>query len=158
VTPGADGAEEGPRDRLLPYAVLSGAYLAGLLAFLWRWRERIPSELRPREVVLIGVATHKTTRLISKDKITTPLRAPFTEHQGSGAPGEVEEAPRGSGLRRAIGELLACPYCLGQWVATGFAAGLVAAPRVTRFLCGVMSALALSDFLQVAYRASEERA
>jgi hypothetical protein len=28
-----------------------------------------------------------------------------------------------------MGELLTCPFCLGQWVATGLIFGLVLAPR-----------------------------
>lgn len=34
-------------------------------------------------------------------------------------------------MRRAVGQLLTCPYCIGQWVAGGFTLGLVAAPRPT---------------------------
>jgi hypothetical protein len=150
-------AEETPRHRLLPYAALTGTYAAGLSLFLCRWRKDLPTETNALDVALVGLATHKATRLIAKDKITTVFRAPFTEYQGPGGPSEVEESPRGSGLRHAIGELIICPYCLGQWVATAFAGGLVAAPRQTRFLAAVMSALAISDFLQIAYKVGEEQ-
>jgi Protein of unknown function (DUF1360) len=150
-------AEETPRHRLWPYAVLTGTYAAGVSLFLRRWRNRLPTETKPLDVALVGIATHKATRLIAKDRITTVFRVPFTEYEGPGGPSEVEESPRGSGLRHAIGELVVCPYCLGQWVATGFAGGLVAAPRETRFVAGVMSALAISDFLQMAYKLGEEQ-
>lgn len=65
--------------------------------------------------------------------------------------------PRGSGLRLATGELLVCPYCIGQWVASGFGVGLVAAPRLTRLIALIYSAEAVSDFLQLGYLAAEER-
>ncbi len=55
------------------------------------------------------------------------------------------------------GELLVCPYCLGLWVVAGFSLGLLFAPRLTRFLAAVFSALTISDFLQVAYKAAEEK-
>src|SRR6188474_2840488 len=59
--------------------------------------------------------------------------------------------------RRSGGELLVCPYCLDLWVVAGFSLGLLFAPRLTRFLASVFSALTISDFLQIAYRAAEEK-
>jgi hypothetical protein len=145
------------RDRLGSYTVIVGGYAAALGAFLFASRRRLPQGISAGDLALIGIATHKTSRAIGKDKVTAPLRAPFTEHEGQAGPGELEESPRGSGLRHVIGELLVCPYCLDQWVATGFAAGLVTAPRVTRFVAGIMATVAVSDFLQIAYKASESQ-
>ena len=71
-------------------------------------------------------------------------------------PAELEERPRGSGARRALGELLVCPYCLGLWASGGFHAGLLFAPRATRFSASVLNAMAISDFLQIAYRLLED--
>ena len=122
-----------------------------------RRRGRLPERIGTGDVVLGGVATHKLSRLVAKDKVTSPLRAPFTREQGDGGPAEVEEAPRGRGLRYAIGELLVCPFCLVQWLAAGFAQGFMFAPRVTRLVAGMLSMVALSDFLQLAYKAAEER-
>ena len=94
---------------------------------------------------------------ISKDRITSFVRAPFTEFEGRAGHGEVDEKPRGRGLRRSFGELLTCPYCLAQWVTAGFAVGLVYAPRATRLVATVYTAEAISDFLQLAYKAGEDR-
>ena len=116
-----------------------------------------PSASRHRTSLLTGVATHKLSRMISKDRVTAFARAPFTEFQERGGPAEVEEKPRGSGLKRAVGELLVCPYCLGLWISAGFHVGLLFAPRTTRFIASIFSALTISDFLQVAYKASEDR-
>ncbi len=102
------------------------------------------------------MATQRVSRLLTKDRVTTVLRAPFTELQGDGGPGELEEKPRdGTGLRRAIGELLVCPFCVAQWIATTLAAGLLFAPRVTRFMAGVVSAVTVADLLQLAHKGSE---
>ena len=60
-------------------------------------------------------------------------------------------------MRRAIGELLICPYCLGLWTSGAFHAGLLFAPRVTRVAASTLTALTISDFLQIAYKAAEER-
>jgi hypothetical protein len=108
-------------------------------------------------VVLIGTASHKLSRLVATDKVTSFLRAPFTESQGRGGPAEVEERARGEGVRRALGELLICPYCLGLWASGAFSAGLLFAPRVTRVTASTLTALTVSDFLQIAYRVAEDR-
>jgi hypothetical protein len=50
-----------------------------------------------------------------------------------------------------------CPYCLGLWASGGFHVGLLFAPRATRFSASVLSAMSLSDFLQLAYKAAEAR-
>jgi hypothetical protein len=137
-------------------AVFNGLFVAGLAIALRRGRE-LPERPPAADIVLVGVASHKLSRLIAKDKVTSPLRAPFTELEGSGGPGELEEKARGSGLRRAIGELLICPYCLDLWAVAAFSVGLLFAPRLTRFLAAVFVAQTASDFLQIAYKAAEEK-
>jgi hypothetical protein len=52
------------------------------------------------DVALFGVATHKLSRLLAKDKVTAALRSPFAEIEGDGGPAKVEQHPRGTGLRR----------------------------------------------------------
>jgi hypothetical protein len=118
---------------------------------------RLPERYGPLDIVTAGVATHKLSRRLTKDKVTGFLRAPFVRYQEATGHGEVSEAPRGTGLRLAIGELLVCPYCVGQWIAAGFAAGMIAAPRFTRMVAYVYTAETISDFLQLAYHAAEQR-
>jgi hypothetical protein len=139
------------------FAVTFNAALAGAVVAARRSGRELPDRVDPGDLVLIGTASHKLSRLLAKDKITAFVRAPFTEFQGKGGPAEVEERPRGRGLQRAVGELLVCPYCLGLWVSGGFHAGLLFAPRSTRFAASVLSAMTISDFLQAAYRAVERQ-
>ena len=142
------------------YAALMGLYGAAVAAgavALRRRKQPLP-EVRAFDVALVGVATHKLARRMSKDSVTSPLRAPFTRYEGVSGPAELQEQVRGSGLRKAVGELVSCPFCLSQWVATGFIFGLVAAPRATRWTASVFASLALADFLQFAYTWSEQQA
>jgi len=157
--PLADYAEDPPP--FGGYAFMTAVFLTafgGAMAAAKASGRDLPERVSTQDVVLVGVASHKLSRLISKDRITSFVRAPFTEYQQGTGHAEVEERPRGRGLRRSFGELLTCPYCLAQWVTAGFAVGLVYAPRSTRLLATVYSAEAISDFLQLAYRASEDRA
>jgi hypothetical protein len=145
---------------LLGRAILTGTFFAALgtgVVTARRAGVRLPREVAVRDVVATGVATYKLARMISKDRVTTFARAPFTEFEQPTGHGEVEERPRGSGLRRAVGELVVCPYCVGLWVASGLTAGLVVWPRPTRALVAVFDVLALADGLQAADRALQKR-
>jgi hypothetical protein len=153
----AAGPEQPP---LFSYATLMAIFGvlfgAGLLAARRGGRE-LPERVGAGDLLLVGTASHKFSRLLAKDKVTSPLRAPFTELEGKGGPAELEESARGKGARKAIGELLICPYCLGLWVVAAFSFGLVAAPRLTRFVASIFAALTVTDFLQIAYKAAEEK-
>jgi len=141
------------------YGVLVGAFWAAVAAFAGWFRASgrdLPERMSPRDMALIATATHKTSRLVAKDRVTSTLRAPFTEFQEDAGAGEVEEAARGRGLRRAIGELLVCPYCLNMWIAAAMTAGLLVAPRATRWFAALMSALFGADLLQIAYKKAED--
>jgi hypothetical protein len=143
------------------YSVLTAIFLTafgGSLVGARRAGRELPDRYSPLDIVTTGVATHKLSRRITKDKVTGALRSPFTENPRPAGHGEVAEEPRGTGLRRAIGELLVCPYCVGNWVAAGFGVGLVTAPRFTRLIAFIYTAQAASDFLQLAYVGAEKRA
>jgi hypothetical protein len=141
------------------YGALMGVFLAAAAGFsLWvrRSGRELPERIEVGDLALITAATHKTSRLLAKDRVTSAARAPFTRLEGDGGPGEVSERPRGSGLRLAVGQLLVCPYCLGLWVAAAFAGGLVVMPRSTRWVAAVLSAVLGSDVLQIAYKKLED--
>jgi hypothetical protein len=153
-------AEPGERPPFAPYLGFMGIFgaLTGAALLVARRQEReLPERVGAGELMLVGTASHKVSRLLAKDKVTSPLRAPFTELEGRGGPAEYEESSRGTGLRKAIGELLICPYCLGLWVVAAFSIGLLFAPRVTRFVASLFAALTISDFFQIAYKAAEEK-
>jgi hypothetical protein len=133
-----------------------GAAAAGFAAWLRTSGRELPERPSAADLALITVATHKASRLLAKDRVTSTIRAPFTEFEGDGGPGAVSENARGRGLRRAVGELIICPYCLGAWIAGAFAAGLIVAPRPTRWVAGVLTVVFGSDLLQTAYRKAED--
>jgi Protein of unknown function (DUF1360) len=137
------------------YLALMSAYstaTVGVAALARLLGRRAPERgLSPWDVVQLSVATHKVSRLVAKDPVTSPLRSPFTEYEGLSAPGELHEQVRGDGLQHSVGELLTCPMCLAQWVATAFCAGLVIAPAPTRLAMATFTAVSGADFLQHAY-------
>jgi hypothetical protein len=145
------------RPPLREYAVLTAIFNTGIAGFFVaaRRRKALPERIAPADIAEIGIASHKISRLIAKDRVTSFLRAPFRRLEGESGPNELDEETRGEGAQAAIGELIGCPYCLGLWVAAGLAAGTVFAPKETRFVTGVFSALTIADFMQVAYKAAQ---
>lgn len=152
----AEPEERPPFAAYATFALVFNGALAGAVATAKRSGRNLPERVELQDLALIGAASYKLSRLVAKKKITSFVRAPFTELQGKGAPAELEEKARGRGLRRAVGELLICPYCLGLWASGAFHVGLLFAPRTTRFSASVLSAMTISDFLQIANRVAED--
>lgn len=144
------------------HAFLTALYngsVATLLVSHRRSGRPLPERIPAGDLVLLSVGTYKLSRLIAKDRIMSFVRAPFTRLQGeSERPGELSEEPRGSGLQHAVGELLVCPYCLGQWVGTGFLATYIREPRLARTVAAAFVIVAGSDLLQEAWVAVDKRA
>ncbi|BBH66439.1 hypothetical protein ACTI_31240 [Actinoplanes sp. OR16] len=145
------------------YLVAMGAFgaLAGSLVAATRLTGApVPERPALSDVALISIATHKLSRLVAKDAVTSPLRAPFTRYTEPAGAAELNEEVRdgGSSVRHGIGELVTCPFCLAVWVATGLTGGLVLAPRLTRLAATALTATAVSDFLQMAYSIAKEKA
>jgi uncharacterized protein DUF1360 len=143
------------------YAILTLVFnglVAAFVAARSRSRKELPARIPLRDIVLLGVGTFKLSRLIGKDKVTSFMRAPFTQYEGEAGPSEVSEEPRGHGLKRAIGELLVCPYCIGQWVGTGLLAGYLYRPRLTRTVASVLAIVTAADYLQQTWSAVDKRA
>ena len=141
------------------YAVLMALFAAaagGFSAWFRRSGRELPDRMSVGDLALVTVATHKASRLVAKDRVASAVRAPFTRYQHDDGPGEVSEAARGHGLRRAVGELLVCPYCIGVWISAAFAAGLLVAPRFTRWFAAALVAVFGADVLQIAYRKAED--
>ena len=155
-----EGYTEDDNVPLAAYATLGGAFSLVFSLFLLiapRAGRPIPERVEAKDIVLLGVATHKLSMMVANDAVTSPLRAPFTELQEKQSPKSVDEEPRGQGFRRAFGELLTCKFCLGTWMAASMTYGLVLAPRVTRLFASVFAIVTLADHLHQTYKALMNR-
>jgi Protein of unknown function (DUF1360) len=122
-------------------------------------RAELPERIPFGDAALLTVATFRLARRIAKDPVTAPLRAPFVRFEGPSGHAEVaEEVREHGGVKHAVGELLTCPFCLAQWVGTGFVFGYVTAPRATRLAALTMTMVAGSDVLQFVYDAIQNGA
>ena len=137
-----------------------GAVLSAAVVALAR-RGKLPDRIPWSDLALAAAASNVLSRRITKDKITRVVRAPFTEVEGAGAPGEVNEVVKAeSGPKRAVGELLACPFCLSQWTSTAMVLALVVAPKPSRLVASVLAVSGASDQLHyvraMLHRAAED--
>ncbi len=117
-----------------------------------------PERIEARDIALLGMAAHKLSMVGSEDAVTSPLRAPLTEIQEKESPKKVVEKPGGEGLRRSIGELLVCKFCLGVWLASFLTYGLVLVPRLTRLIAALFAVVTISDYLHQTYKILMNRA
>lgn len=140
------------------YLAALACFSIGFSTLLHRLPGRSMDRLRMSDIALLGVGTHKLSRIIAKDFVTAPIRAPFTERGEAEGGGEVHDQPRGGAARKTLGNLLSCPYCLGPWLAAGLGASLVLKPTPARFALAALSAVTISDFLHQGYaRLNESR-
>ena len=160
---GTTPAFEGYADSYQPmggYIILTTVFNVGLAAALIGAlrRGRLPEQIETKDIIVLGVATHKIARLLTKDSVTSFMRAPFVQLEEKKGTNSVTEKPRGRGLRRSIGELISCPECTGHWVASGLVVGLIHAPRLTRVIGSLYASLAIGDMLQFVYVGLKSRA
>lgn len=133
------------------YALVNGSYmtaLAGLALALHRRDGDRDDPLSVREIVLLCMATFTIADVFAHERIATWIRAPFDVETDDHRPGQ----PRGSGLRRTIGELMACSRCVGSWGALGLMALRTASPPAAGVVTTVFAAAAANDFLQAGFR------
>lgn len=151
------GAGGDPRP-LGGYAALLGTYvsLAGTATLLLRKRRRTVAPISALDLVVYGLATEHLSRLVTKDSVTAVVRHPFTRFEGAAGEGEVNEEVVGTGLRHAVGELITCPFCIAQWVASALVVGRLAAPNFTRAAATACALARLSDHLQLLYGLNRE--
>src|SRR5437870_7372670 len=145
--------EECGEQLLAEYAALLGFYIASVAVLTGAAIEqkRLTKRFSLLDLALLGMATHKLSRIVAKDRITSILRAPFVNYIRSAGAGEVEEEPRGRGIQRGIGQLVSCPFCMAPWCATALGFAFIFAPRVGRLFASILASVAMSDFLHRAY-------
>jgi hypothetical protein len=140
------GTEPRPLAGLAAIMAVYIAFVSAVAAAAQR-RGRWPKRLRWDDMALGVVATHRLSMILARDTVASPIRAPFTKFEGPDGEGRLKEHVRGTGWRKALGELLTCPFCLAQWVATLWAVGFLFAPRPTRVAAAIFTTVTGADWL-----------
>jgi hypothetical protein len=130
---------------------VGGLAVAGGLAHLLDRDARDSSTL---DLAVLGLATFKAARTISRDDVTSFIREPFLEGEAGGDEQPVETGD----LRQALGELVTCSRCVGTWVAAGLGTTQILAPRFGRLLTWTLAAAGANDWLQAGFAAVTSKA
>lgn len=134
------------------YVLLDVIFIAlyiGVLALLY-YLDRLPRDIRILDFILLGLAAARLSDIISTDDILQWLREPFIEIEKEQIAGQ--EVPtrvgRGRGIRRVLGELLSCPWCVGVWVAAGLTYAYFLLPRPVWMFVLVMAIAEVGSLVQ----------
>jgi uncharacterized protein DUF1360 len=140
-----DGQDPLPRD----YGAINGVYAALLAGLLVATRRRVRKEDRisGAELLPLGAATFALSKVIAREKIGAWVREPFVDDPVD------PHRPRGSRVRRALGELVICTRCVGAWSALGLVGLRIASPEAGRTVTAVLATSATNDFLQAGFKA-----
>jgi hypothetical protein len=138
--------DEEQRQERLTYMTLVGLFLGILGLFLSREQDRKRSfDLSMRDLVILGLATFRGARLVAYDRVAEPFRDPVTETVPDEFDAGENVVAEGAGVRKAIGELVSCPTCVGTWLAAGLVYGMHLAPGPTRLFAAILGVSGLAE-------------
>ena len=130
-----------------------GIFVAGMGAFSAQIaRRRDTVGLSPFDLLLLGLSTYRTGRMVAYERIAQPLREPVTETKPDFTGVGETVVAKGHGVQLAIGELVSCPICVGTWAAAAMVYGLHFAPQPTRVVLSIMGATGAAELM---YETSE---
>lgn len=105
------------------------------------------------EVVIMGLASFRLTRLVVYDKICEFIRRPFfdelSEINESGET-EVYYIPKPKGIKNIIGELLSCYWCFGIWATLFLLLLYWLAPAAGNIFIILLAAAAVGSIIETA--------
>ena len=111
-----------------------------------------PESVSAFDFLLLCLATFRITELITADRITKFLRDPFVHREKVREPDgseDVKVKPAGRGLKKFIGELIICPWCIGVWIGTVLTYFYLLAPGPARVFLLAVSAAAGGILIQL---------
>jgi hypothetical protein len=134
------------RERRATYLGLIGLFLSTFGAVAAK-QPKGSVALGPLDLAMLGLSTFRLGRMVAYDTVLRPVREPFTATvpDPTGAGDTVE--PEGTGMRRAIGELISCPTCAGTWLAALQVYALQLAPGPARIFIAMMAAVGAAELL-----------
>lgn len=102
---------------LAGYATLIGIFTSMVGVLSWGVRRsgrRLPERVPAGDLALLAAATHKASRLIAKDRVTSVLRAPFTSLEGEVALVRLRSRGAAAGCGSQSGSYWSAPTAWGR--------------------------------------------
>ncbi len=144
------------KERRATYSALSSIFLGSFAAFAF-YQSRTKKQFQPSalELVQLAFASYRLGRMVAYDKVFESYRHPFAKTIPDPTGAGDTTAPRGTGVRHTIGELLTCPICAGTWISAGLVYFLNLYPSAARTFLAITSAIGAAEFLNSATEAFE---
>jgi Protein of unknown function (DUF1360) len=134
--------------RRATYVALSSLFAALFTMFtLYEHRKGKPDDFTALDLVMLGLASYRTGRMVAYDKVFETERMPFAETVPDPTGAGETVVPKGTGVRYALGELISCPICVGTWIAAILVFGLTILPGPTRMFLKIMSGIGLAELI-----------
>jgi hypothetical protein len=137
--------------RPVDYAALNAVWVSLAAALLVNTRKRQAKDpITNRELIPLAAATFALSKAVARERIGTWVREPFVD--------ETEgQQPKGSRIRRAVGELVTCTRCVGTWSALGVVSLRVLHPDAGRTLNAILASSAANDWMQTGFKLLTEQ-
>jgi uncharacterized protein DUF1360 len=145
------GMEASIETKPVDYAALNALWIALAAGLVAAGRGRAGKDpIQQRELVPLGAATFALSKAVARERIGTWMREPFVDQTHG-------QQPKGSRLRRAVGELVTCTRCVGTWSALGVVGLRVLHPEAGRALSMILASSAANDWLQAGFKLLTEQ-
>ncbi|MCM2675043.1 DUF1360 domain-containing protein [Alkalicoccobacillus plakortidis] len=106
------------------------------------------------EWIVIVLASFRLTRLLIHDEITSWLRKPFLEIKEEISDGQAVFylEPSGTGIRKWIGMLLSCYWCMGVWTTSFLYISWMLLPGVSIYIAHILALAGTAAILEAFFR------
>ena len=137
--------------RPVDYAALNMVWVALAAALLANTRRRQAKDpITNKELIPLAAATFALSKAVARERIGTWVREPFVDDSEG-------QRPKGSRIRRAVGELVTCTRCVGTWSALGVVSLRVLHPDAGRTLNVILASSAANDWMQAGFKLLTEQ-
>jgi hypothetical protein len=102
-------------------------------------------------LLILGLASFRLTRLIVFDKITEWIRTPFfdeMEEEDENGVIEIYYLPKKKGLKKFFGELLSCYWCTGIWASVIVVVSFYLFPFYSTPIIVILAVAGLASFFE----------
>lgn len=137
--------------RPVDYAAINAVWLsltAALVATTHKHAKKDP--ITNKELIPLAAATFAVSKAVARERIGTWVREPFVDE-------EHGARPKGSRIRRAVGELVTCTRCVGTWSSLGVVGLRVLHPQAGRTVSYILASSAANDWLQAGFKLLTEQ-
>lgn len=138
--------------RPVDYAAINAVWMSLAAALIAGSRGRAARDpITNKELIPLAAATFAISKAVARERIGSWVREPFVDEDAE------RQQPKGSRIRRAVGELVTCTRCVGTWSALAVVGLRVMKPEAGRTVTTVLASSAANDWMQAGFKLLTEQ-